>query len=89
MTEIEKKRKQEEDAQERRIRQLYREVFGTVAGQKVLFSILEDLGWFNAAEAPERVALRNYGTFLIRKRIGLDDAEGMSQLIRTMLTHGK
>jgi hypothetical protein len=89
MTEIETKRRQEEAEQERRLRQLYREVFGTVAGQKVLFSILEDLGFFAEATAPDRVAIRNYGTFLIRKRIGLDDAEGVSQLIRTMLTHGK
>lgn len=74
---------------EERLRRMYRDVFGTETGKKVLFSILEDLGFFTEATSPDRVALRNFGTFLVRKRIGLDDATGMHELIRTMLTYGK
>lgn len=87
MSEIDKRKVEEE--QRKRLRQIYREVFNTEPGRKVLFSILEDLGFLSEAVSPDRVALRNYGTFLVRERIGLNDAAGMSNLIQTMLTHGK
>lgn len=81
--------REREDRLARELRWLYRQVFGTEAGKKVLYSILSDLGYHTTAEQPERVALRNYASFLIRERIGLNDAAGMVAIIDTLLEHAK
>lgn len=81
------RRKSEEE--EIHLRQMYRDVFSTDTGSKVLFSILSDLGLFTEAKDIDRVALRNYATFLIRQRIGLNDASGMMAVLKAILAKGK
>jgi len=76
------------DRQEQELRRLYRQVFGTEHGKKVLFSILQDLGFLSETEG-DRAALRNYATFLIRDRIGVNDARGFMAVVEAMLSSGK
>jgi len=76
------------ERQERELRALYRDVFSTAPGKKVLFSILQDLG-FLAETDGERSILRNYASFLIRERIGVNDARGFMSIVETLLSSGK
>lgn len=76
------------ERQERELRRLYRTVFGTEAGKKVLFSILQDLGFLAETEG-DRTALRNYATFLVRERIGVNDARGFMSIVETLLSSGQ
>ena len=80
--------KELKERQERELRMLYRSVFGSESGKKVLFSILQDLGFLSETEG-DRTALRNYATFLIRERIGLNDARGFMSIVETLLSSGK
>jgi hypothetical protein len=74
---------------ERELRYVYRKVFGTPEGKKVLFSILQDCRFLSEAATNEEVALRNYATTLVRDRIGIKDAQGMMSLVDTMIERGK
>jgi len=81
--------KEEEARKERELRMMYRKVFSTPEGKKVFFSILSDLGFLAASQGEDRTALRNYAIFLIRERIGLNDANGFMDLISTILASAK
>jgi len=61
---------------------LYRRVFATHDGRKVLLSILSDLGLFSSITGPEQQALHNYAVYLLRHRLGYQSAQGVMDLIR-------
>lgn len=76
----------EAELSHRSIQQLYKRVFGTPEGKKVLFSILSDLKFMSETVSDADTALRNYAIFLIRERIGFNDAQGLVSLIETMIS---
>jgi len=46
---------------------VFRSVFGSAEGRKTLGLLLIDLGFFDEAETPEQVALRNFAKRLLNK----------------------
>lgn len=74
---------------ERELRAMYRSVFSSPAGKRVLYSILSDLGLLAESTNQGEVALRNYAVFLVRDRLGIKDASGLVAMIDTMLVSGK
>ncbi len=66
---------------------LYRATFSTKAGREALKHILYDLGVFTlSAESAEDVALRNYGTRLLKILAGGEVGEdGIEQFIKRLM----
>ena len=73
----------------------YRKIFSTGAGQEVLLHMLYDLGVFlEVSSGPEDVALKNYGTRLIKILGGQEPAQEsiklfMNAVMRQSLPKGK
>ena len=54
-----------------KIREIGREIFSTPKGAIFLAVLLDDLYYTREAKDERQVALKNFGTFLLRDRLGL------------------
>ena len=61
------------DEQNKKLIQMFREVFGSSHGKIVLTVLLEDLYFFRPAKNEEDMALSNYAKTLLMARLGLND----------------
>lgn len=59
---------------------VYRSVFSSAEGRKVLGMLLIDLGFFDEADTPEQVALRNFAKRLLN-RLGLFELENVGKFV--------
>lgn len=66
-------RELDEEAQAKKINQLFQNVFSTEDGRTVLGIILEDLYYFSSCTNDEARALNNYAKTLISQRLGFND----------------
>lgn len=60
---------------------LFREVFSTEAGRKVLEQLLIDLRFFDNCSTPDEIALNNYAKFMIKNRLKIDNRERITGAI--------
>lgn len=54
------------------LKEMTRRVYSTPEGALVLSALLQDLYWTTAAETPDQVALRNFATRYLTKRLGIN-----------------
>lgn len=90
MEEIDRqKRSEDAELEAREARAMYRRVFGTPEGTKVLTSMLIDLGLFRETTTPEQAALKNYATDLVMSKIGIKSAGQALRTVEFWLEIGK
>lgn len=63
---------------------IYRACFSTAEGRRVFGHILIDLGWFDEAETPEQVALRNYAKRLL-DNLGLNQLDNVEYFVNKII----
>ena len=61
------------EEQNKQLKKMFREVFGTVHGKIVLTVILEDLYYFSSCTNEQSMALSNYAKALLSQRLGIND----------------
>jgi hypothetical protein len=80
------KTKAEKEQARREVRDLYRRVYNTPIGKKVLCHMLVELGFFNTSPASEgAVALQNYGKRILN-HMGIWDASQAENIVNQMMS---
>jgi hypothetical protein len=63
------------------IHRRFQKLFSTEEGKICLTILLEDLYFFDTCATIETQALKNYGTYLIKNRLGVSDTFGITDAI--------
>jgi hypothetical protein len=81
------------DEQMAEIQRRFRIVFDGIDGTFVLAVLLDDLGFWRNADSPGTMELKNFGTFLLRDRLGMRDLVDVTQALLTTepkeIPHGR
>jgi hypothetical protein len=54
------------------LQEMTRRVYSSPEGAQVLSALLQDLFWTTAAMTPDQVALKNFATLYLTKRLGIN-----------------